>query len=439
MRAEHPSTNDPADERPDTPATRSKGTGAGIEPVVEFAKYAWTRFTDDRCWRMAAGLSYTSLLAVVPLTAIAFSMLAAFPVFEGVREKFQDAVFANFLPQSAEAMRSYFDQFIQNTTTLSAVGIVGLAATAVLLLGTIEADLNAIFRVKKPRPLIPRLLVFWAMITLGPLLVGASFSLATYVFIAGEWMGLDVLAGPLGWVGRFVPTLLIIAGLAVFYMVIPNRHVPPKAALTGGIVAGILFALLRKVFGWYVSTFPTYQNVYGALSVVPIFLIWMYLSWSVVLLGAVITTTMGEWFRAGGRNPDSSTYGAGLFNDALAVLTVLFQATPDGHTTGRNVLLEKTAIPEDRVEQTLDILSASGFAALTADEGWIISRDMNRTTLFDLFDALSLVPNSPTATTEGRVSTVFGYIKTARQSIQKDLDIPLSELLERQTEGQDKP
>jgi len=246
--------NDDAQSIPDTEQPEKRESW--IENQIAFAGFAWDRFVEDRCWRMAAGLSYTSLLAVVPLTAIAFSMLAAFPVFEGVREKFQDAVFANFLPQSAEAMRSYFDQFVQNTTTLSAVGIIALAATAVLLLGTIEADLNTIFRVKRPRPLIPRLLVFWAMITLGPLLVGASFSLATYLFVASEWLGLEVLGGPLGWAGRFVPALLIIAGLTTFFLVVPNRHVPPRAALNGGIVAGVLFALLRKVFGWYVSTFP---------------------------------------------------------------------------------------------------------------------------------------------------------------------------------------
>ncbi len=388
----------------------------------------------DRCWRMAAGLSYTSLLAVVPLTAIAFSMLAAFPVFEGVRERFQDAMFANFLPQSAEAMRSYFDQFIQNTTTLSAVGIIGLAATAVLLLGTIEADLNVIFRVKRPRPLIPRLLVFWAMITLGPLLVGASFSLATYLFIAGEWLGLEVLVGPLGWVGRFVPALLIIAGLSVFYMVIPNRHVPPRAALAGGIVAGILFAFLRKAFAWYVSTFPTYQNVYGALSVVPIFLIWMYLSWSVVLLGAVITTTLGDWYRAGGRQPDGTSSGSGRLNDSLMILEIFVHAQLSGQTIRRSELLEKTGMAEDRLEGVLDILQRTDFVTLTADGGWVLSRDLTRTTLFDLFDALGLAPDlaPDLPDTEGpgnEEKDISDYVNEARHTLQRSMDVPLQSLL----------
>ena len=115
---------------------------------------------------MAASLNYTSLLAIIPLTAIAFSMLAAFPVFSGVREILLNSVFSNLLLQTADVTKDYFNQFIQNTTTLSAVGIVALAATAVLLLGTIEADMNAIFRVVRPRALVPRLLVFWALLTL---------------------------------------------------------------------------------------------------------------------------------------------------------------------------------------------------------------------------------------------------------------------------------
>jgi len=397
-----------------------------IDRLTGFTGYAWERFAIDRCWRMAAGLSYTSLLAVVPLTAIAFSMLAAFPVFEGVREQFQDAVFANFLPQSAEAMRSYFDQFIQNTTTLSALGIIGLAATAILLLGTIEADFNAIFRVNQPRPLIPRLLVFWAMITLGPLVAGASFSLTTYLFIAGEWLGLNVLAGPLGWIGLFVPTLLIIIGLSAFYIVIPNRHVSRKAALTGGVLAGILFALLRKGFGWYVSTFPTYQNVYGALSVVPIFLIWMYLSWSVVLLGAVVTTTLGEWQRAGGRAPSRDRIGASRLNDALAVLRILTYASLMGHSTRRTELLRQTALAEDRVDGILAVLHGSEFVQPTSDDGWVLSRDMNHTTLFDLFDALSLAPN-PTPDGDLRVSE---FIHQARRSVQLSLKTPLRDILD---------
>jgi len=259
-----------------------KENQAGLEVILQetgvFFSYVGGRFSSDRCLRMAAGLSYTSLLAIVPLTAIAFSMLAAFPVFSGVRDVLQDAVFSNLLPQTADATKDYFNQFIQNTTTLSAVGIVALAATAVLLLGTIEADMNAIFRVVLPRALVPRLLVFWALLTLGPLLLGASFSLSTYFFAATQWVGIDTNGGLIAFFGTFLPTIMIILMLTVFYVIIPNRPVSLTAGISGALIAGIGFTILRKIFSWYIVTFPTYQNIYGAMSVIPIFLIWMYLS-----------------------------------------------------------------------------------------------------------------------------------------------------------------
>ena len=139
---------------------------AGLQPLCGI------EFVENDCLRLAASLSYTSMLAIVPLTAIAFSMLAAFPVFEGVREEFQTVLFKNFLPTSAEAMRVYFDQFVSNTAELTAVGIVGLAFIAVLLLGTIESALNAIFRVIRPRALLPRLLVFWDTANVRPVIAG---------------------------------------------------------------------------------------------------------------------------------------------------------------------------------------------------------------------------------------------------------------------------
>ncbi|MBT7505536.1 MAG: YihY family inner membrane protein, partial [Rhodospirillales bacterium] len=271
-----------------------------LEAIIGTGRHAWRRFRAERGWRMAAGLSYTSLLAIVPLGAITFSMLAAFPVFEGMREQIQNLVFSNLMPQSADSMREQFDLFIANTSSLSAVGIIGIVATAILLFVTTEADFNVIFRVSKSRSLIPRLLVFWAMMTLGPVLVGTGLSLATYFFVASRWLGVDTIGGIVGWsfLGRIVSSLLMAAAFTIFYIVIPNRAVSIKAALVGGLSAGILFTVLRQLFGWYVATFPTYQSIYGALSVVPIFLIWMYLSWTVVLLGAFITTSVTEWRRA---------------------------------------------------------------------------------------------------------------------------------------------
>jgi len=377
-------------ELPDAPQTDLPNPPSNFGYLLPFLGYVWTRFANDRCWRMAAGLSYTSLLAIVPLTAIAFSMLAAFPVFEGVKEQFQDVVFANLLPQSADAMAEYFNQFIQNTTGLSAVGIVALAGTAVLLLGTIEADLNAIFRVEQPRALAPRLLVFWAMISLGPLLLGASFSLSTYFFAATKWMGIDLMSGPLGFLTQSVPTIIIIVLLCVFFLTIPNRPISIRAAFIGGLSSGILFAILRKIFGWYVATFPTYQNIYGALSVVPIFLVWMYLSWTVVLLGAVLTASLGEWQSAGGQPLNRELRAGPRMVVGLRILGLLFEASQTGKTVTRKTILGRLGSGEESVERVLAMLIQAEFVSRAEQGGWILSRDLASATLYDLYQGLEL-------------------------------------------------
>lgn len=384
---------------------------------------------------MAAGLSYTSLLAIVPLSAIAFSMLAAFPVFEGVKEQFQSALFENLLPQSANAMQEYFNTFVTNTSELSAVGIIALAATAVLLLGTIEADLNTIFRVEKARALAPRFLVFWAMLTLGPLLLGASFSLSTYFFAATKWLGVDIFIGPIGLLTRSIPTVIIIVLLGLFYLAIPNRPVGVRAACIGGVTAGLMFAGLRQVFGWYVATFPTFQNIYGALSIVPIFLVWMYLSWTVVLFGAVLTSSLSDW-RSSGGNPVGRIVHAGpRLIVGLQILALLLTASIQGGKVRRSTILREIGCGENAAEQVLGNLRTAGFAQRVESGGWVLGRDLSKTTLFDLYQALQLglrdqdleLINADGA--ETWQNNLSGQLLKLRQAQEAATDIVLADLL----------
>jgi membrane protein len=395
-----------------------------------FAAYVWSRFLTERCLRMAASLSYTSLLAIVPLTAIAFAMLAAFPVFDGVRGQLQSVLFANLLPDSAEAMSDYFDQFVRNTARLTAVGIVGLALTAVLLLGTVESSLNTIFRVARPRAMVPRLLAFWALITLGPLLLGASFSLSTFFFAATQWLGLDILAGPMGRLTKSMPTVIIIVLLMFFYTVIPNRSVRLGAAAVGGVVAGLLFAGLRGVFGYYVASFPTYQTIYGAVSAIPIFLVWMYLSWTVVLLGAVLTAALGEWRLAGGR-PTGDALPAGLrLAAAVAVLGRLDGAARTGGTVTRSRLLRTTRIGDAALDRLLGELREAKFVEHAAAGGWLLARDLSRATLADLLDALGLGIGEDMARAGEAATRIGAALADARGMSRQALSVSLRDLVD---------
>lgn len=413
---------------------RPPGGGDQVRPRIlrlgRFTAYVLHRFREERCLRMAASLSYTSLLAIVPLTAIAFAMLAAFPVFEGMREQFQSVLFANLLPDSAQAMRAYFDQFVRNTATLSAVGIIGLALTAVLLLGTIESSLNAIFQVERPRALAPRLMSFWAVITLGPLLLGASFSLSTYLFAATEWLGLDVLSGPLGRTARLMPTVIIIVLLVFFYVVIPNRPVSLRAAAVGGTLAGLLFSVLRGVFGYYVANFPTYQTIYGAVSAVPIFLVWMYLSWTVVLLGAVVASALDEWRLTGGVSGAGAITGDRRLHAALAALAALRGASRRGGGLSRARLSRLCGVGEQAAERVLRDLGAAAFVAQTADKEWLLARDLKAATLFDLIEALGLGLGEDLGRGAAQSPVLGEYLDDARRRSRDALAVSLDDLID---------
>lgn len=418
---------------PDSGPEEYAGAHVIFREVGAFIVYVGERFSTDRCLRMAAGLSYTSLLAIVPLTAIAFSMLAAFPVFEGVRENLQGALFSNLLPQTAEATGEYFDQFVRNTTTLSAVGIVALALTAILLLGTIEADMNTIFRVVRARAMIPRLLVFWALLTLGPLLLGASFSLSTYIFAATRWVGIDTGAGAGGFFITLLPTIMIVVMLTTFYVIIPNRNISLTAGLIGGVTAGILFTLLRKVFGWYIITFPTYQNIYGALSVVPIFLIWMYLSWLIVLMGAVLTASTNEWQSAGGKPMSSNVSAGARLVAAMQILGVLYEAGKEG--TGavrRNAILRKTGGGGEAVDLILYQLRNARFVERTSANRWILARNPETTKVAEVHSILRLGFGDVRVPNDGSdwQSRFTNLIEGLRSNNQEALSISLKDVFE---------
>jgi len=166
-----------------------------VRELQAFIRLVLKRFGRDQCMRIAAALSYTSLLALVPLGAIAFAILKAFPVFDNIEEQIKSLLFENFLPESVDGAQTYFDQFIGQTEGLTAIGIVVLAVTAIMLLWTIEGALNSIFHVKATRPFVPRLMMFWAVITLGPILLGGRLSLATYFYALSPWAGAEKIPG----------------------------------------------------------------------------------------------------------------------------------------------------------------------------------------------------------------------------------------------------
>jgi membrane protein len=349
--------------------------------------YAGQRFLADGGLRTAAALSYSSLLAMVPLFAISLAILSAFDAFEQVRVDLQLMLFESMMPDASLAVSDHFATFLNNANRMTGVGIVGLGVVAVLLLNTITGGLNAIWRVSEPRSLVLRMLVYWALLTLGPLLLGASLSLSSYAFAAVQWSGVEDYTPPF-LSARILPVLLSTLGFTLMYMVVPNRSVRLKHAFLGALASALLLETLKASFGLYLRNFPTYQVIYGALAALPIFLLWMYLSWAVVLLGAEFAASLPEWRTARQRSRKSGDPGAELAL-ALALLGRLQDAARDGRLLRESRLARGLPATLQEFDHVLRSLRRRRFVARSGTR-WLLARDLTATSLEDLVRALGL-------------------------------------------------
>lgn len=267
-----------------------------------FATRVWLRFFEDHVQTNAAALAFTSVLALVPAAAVMFSMLSVFPVFQDWSLALERFVYDNLVPATGELVQSHLQEFIGQTGRLTAFGLLFLLVSALLLLFTIEETLNKIWRVENSRSVVQRLLSYWAVLTLAPLLMGASLSLTSYL-VSTALQGEGNVAEARSWFLSLLPFLFEAMAFVLLYTAVPNKPIRFLHALAGGMVAAMLFEITKRSFTWYISNFHSYEIIYGALSSIPIFLLWIYLSWLVVLVGAEITAALGE----GDDNPENST------------------------------------------------------------------------------------------------------------------------------------
>ncbi len=279
---------------------RQKGKKLAVAAggAAGFAGFAWRRFLADRCLQSAAALSYSSLLAIVPLFAISLSILSAFPFFAALRADVESLLVGNLMPHATEAVAAGLTTFIRQARSLTGLGLAGLALAAVMLLATINGAFNTIWRVTKRRPLAIRLLAYWAILTLGPLLFGVALSLSSMIYATGGSLGGAAFAGSARWLAPLAPFVLQATGFTLLYLIVPDRAGPRRDAAVGGLVAALLFEALKRGFAFYLLYAPAYETIYGALAAIPIFLVWMYASWAVTLFGAEVAAALPEWREA---------------------------------------------------------------------------------------------------------------------------------------------
>jgi membrane protein len=262
------------------------------------------RFREDRLGQTASSLTFTTVMALVPLFTVGLAIFSAFPMFarfEGVVEKW---LVQSLVPdQIARTVLKYLHQFSSKAGELGWLGAVVLLITALALILTIDRKLNDIWRVRKLRPLSHRVLTYWAVLTLGPLMLAVSASLTTYLFSASK----GLIAGPGAswlWVLDVLEYFMVVAGLAALYHYVPNARVRWSHAFISGLLVSAAIEVVKKGLGWYLGEVPTYSAVYGAFATVPILLIWIYLAWAVVLLGAVVAAYLPSLLRGVARRSD---------------------------------------------------------------------------------------------------------------------------------------
>ena len=252
-----------------------------------FLRYLGRNFVEDNCTRTAAALSYTTLLSLVPLLAVVFSILAFFPIFASLIDDIQGYIFSNFVPASNEQLQLHFQQFIATAASSGGIGVMFLMLTSLMLMNTINVALNDIWHVKPKRNLFSALLIYGVVLLLSSILFAASILLTSYVVslpLIAE--GGEAVRGIKNVLLMIAPIAVTVVALLLFYVVVPNCKVSWRVGMISALLAALLFELAKKGFAWYVLAFPSYTVIYGALAVIPVFLVWIYVSWLVLLLGA---------------------------------------------------------------------------------------------------------------------------------------------------------
>ena len=264
--------------------------------LAELARFPWLsagrtlaeRFREDRLGLTASSLTFTTTIALVPMVTVALAVFSAFPMFSEIQGAVQAWLVQSLVPDAiARQVLGYLTQFSGKASRLGAVGLGALFLSALALVLTIDRTLNGIWRVRRPRPLAQRVLIYWAVMTLGPLVLGASLSVTSYALYASRGL-VSSIPGALQFVIDILEFGLLALALSCLYRFVPNTTVQRNHAIAGGVFAALGIEIAKRGLAWYLSFVPTYSVVYGAFATVPILLVWIYLAWLVVLLGAVI-------------------------------------------------------------------------------------------------------------------------------------------------------
>lgn len=383
--------------------------------VTLFIRYLFRQFLQNQGILNAAALTYTTLFAVVPLMTVSYAMLAAVPSFQGVGQELQGWVFDNFVPATGAVVQDYLNDFSSQARKLTAVGIALLAITSIMMMKNIEAAFNRIWRVNEPRKGLSSFLLYWAILSLGPILIGLGLVLTSYIaslpFIseATEAVGRARLLSAL-------PTILSATAFTLMYVAVPNCPVPFKSALLGGVGVALLFETAKRGFTAFVTQFPSYELIYGAFAAVPLFLLWIFISWVIILMGAELTRCITVY------RPNERANDLPHLYSVVAVLHRLWKAQQQGESISDHKLLQEVdALDQGRWDSYLKILLEGGIVKRSDQGEYLLSRDLGSLTLYQLNQLLpwpTPLPVTATSLVEWERALNEKLVKTSEQEQQ---------------------
>ncbi|MFN3303548.1 MAG: YihY family inner membrane protein [Roseateles sp.] len=359
---------------PDAPLPRNPIAFAN-ELITDLLAWPWLqtlhtfrqRFREERLGLTAGSLTFTTLISLVPLLTVMLAIFTAFPMFSSFQAALEQYFLKSLIPPNiAKPVLASLTQFAAKANRLGVVGLVVLGVTALALMLTIDRTLNAIWRVQRPRPMAQRVLVYWAALTLGPLLLGGSLTLTSYAISAGQGL-LTKMPGNVATLLGGADIVLLGLAMAGLFHYVPNTHVRWRHALLGGVFVSVGFTLAKSLLAWYVKQVPTYSTLYGAFATVPIFLIWIYLGWVIVLLGAILAANTPSLTGRLHLRPPTPGLAMGL---ALEALRELGRARAAGRS-GLSHLALATALRVDplQLSPVLDRLVAMDWIGRLEEQG----------------------------------------------------------------------
>jgi membrane protein len=378
--------------------------------VAKVLRFAAHRAGEEQLLQVASSLTFTTVLAIVPMLAVVLSLFTAFPLFQEFRVALENFLTHSLMPPAvSDNIMNYLNQFARQASRLTAIGGAFLLVTSILLIMTIDKTFNDIWHVKRQRPPVQRALVYWAAVTLGPVVAGASLWATS--FLARESLGLvkDV-PNLVGLAVSFLPLMLTGLGFAALFVIVPNRRVYWKDALAGGFGTAIVLEIMKSGFAYYVTGFPTYTVIYGAFATLPIFLLWIYLSWVAILFGATVAASLpmirvGRW--------DINREPGAAFIDAVEVLQCLSDAmgdTPPGRSANR--LAATLHLHHDELNSVLEALAEMGMVARTHEQRWMLACDPSRTSVAPLFDRFLLDRDQARLQDDPRIMAIVQSVLT---------------------------